>query len=852
MPLHADTVSQVTRWLGKGLDVQLTGRNGAGKSTVVDLLHKDHLGVRRATALIRGLAGAEETPLAAVLVDPTWHVTAPGHAGLAQLTQRLAELFEGQSGTLLIDDAHLLDRLSMSAIDYASKAFPQMRIVTSLPFSHVAHEDAVRHRSSVVVEMTPLGVRDITTLVEQRSGAIASPSVAARIAALSGGSPRVAVGLIAAAAPDVAQGSGERWATTVELDALDVSPFVDDWCGGIPTALRSALTVLAWCGPIPLERAASLVGSAELRSLVASRLVAVRSTGRSDVVVVTPPALARALVHAQEKVGVEFVDGGRVFPSPAPIDGQTDAARSDTRGRTSPSWWQESPSGTSTADAMVVAISSLTERFRVHTALLWDAWRATPTVGAALELLRPLLTTETDDDALAEVFAGTAISADDSPDALAELSLLRGQWESWRGDSTAALGEDVGASAESEPPATITGIVDRLRAGQSVVEVWRAAAEVPAPDPTTANGVMFLTGAGLVEAGRPQRVLDMWADDPVDPDAPFGDNILSVWGEALLLCNRTAEAEDVFAARLAAAQDDLDPLAARLACRGLGTAMFFDGRLPEAWRALGVAMRLGRGGVLTVGYDERILGLASIIRARAGDLALAAGLLEELEQLPSTGTRLIDIMLPWTRAELAVATDESAPETTHACDELWEAGERLEAAGLMTAGLLCAALMPVPLSASRLASLRERAAAVEVPLVDRFLTLHGVIDSGTADDVLRAVGGFRPGGPLVRAALRAAAERGADVEPGSLRERLGDAIVDHLEAAGGLTRNPNESLSAREMEVLTRARQGWTNAEIAEDLFVSVRTVESHMLRGLRKLGFTSRRQLDQWQPLLR
>lgn len=350
MALHADTVSQVTRWLGKGLDVQLTGRSGAGKSAVVDLLHKDHVGLRRATALIRGLAGAEDAPLAALLVDPTWAVTAPGHAGFAQLTQRLGELFGGQSGTLFVDDAHLLDRLSMSAIDYASKEFPEMRIVSALPFTHVAHDDAVRHRSSVVVEMAPLGVRDIAALVEQRSGATAGPSVAARIAALSGGNPRIAVGLIAAAAPDVAPDSGERWATTVELDALDASPFVDDWCGGLPAPLRSALTVLAWCGPIPLERAASLVGSTELRSLVTLRLVAVRSTGRSDVVVVTPPALARALVHAQEKVGVEFVDGGRVFPSPTSTIGQSETARSDTSGRTPRSWWQETPSGGSTAD----------------------------------------------------------------------------------------------------------------------------------------------------------------------------------------------------------------------------------------------------------------------------------------------------------------------------------------------------------------------------------------------------------------------------------------------------------------------------------------------------------------------
>ncbi|RZI80063.1 MAG: LuxR family transcriptional regulator, partial [Microbacterium sp.] len=135
--------------------------------------------------------------------------------------------------------------------------------------------------------------------------------------------------------------------------------------------------------------------------------------------------------------------------------------------------------------------------------------------------------------------------------------------------------------------------------------------------------------------------------------------------------------------------------------------------------------------------------------------------------------------------------------------------------------------------------------------VHRYVALHRAIAGGSADDILEAVGRFRPGGPLVRAALRVATERGADVEPGPLKERLGADVFAHLDRAGGLSRTASEALSAREVEVLTRARQGLTNAEIAEELFVSVRTVESHMLRGLRKLGFTSRRQLDQWQPLL-
>src|SRR5262245_415033 len=51
-------------------------------------------------------------------------------------------------------------------------------------------------------------------------------------------------------------------------------------------------------------------------------------------------------------------------------------------------------------------------------------------------------------------------------------------------------------------------------------------------------------------------------------------------------------------------------------------------------------------------------------------------------------------------------------------------------------------------------------------------------------------------------------------------------------------------LTAREAEVLALVQRRLTNAEIADQLFVSVRTVETHVSALLRKLGATNRRAL--------
>ncbi|WP_418287548.1 helix-turn-helix domain-containing protein [Lentzea guizhouensis] len=62
----------------------------------------------------------------------------------------------------------------------------------------------------------------------------------------------------------------------------------------------------------------------------------------------------------------------------------------------------------------------------------------------------------------------------------------------------------------------------------------------------------------------------------------------------------------------------------------------------------------------------------------------------------------------------------------------------------------------------------------------------------------------------------------------------------HAEAGAG----PADALSGRERRVAERAAAGASNREIAEELFVTVRTVESHLSNVYRKLGVELRTDL--------
>jgi len=73
-----------------------------------------------------------------------------------------------------------------------------------------------------------------------------------------------------------------------------------------------------------------------------------------------------------------------------------------------------------------------------------------------------------------------------------------------------------------------------------------------------------------------------------------------------------------------------------------------------------------------------------------------------------------------------------------------------------------------------------------------------------------------------------------------LNPSLGARLVATPETPAG----PPDDLSEREVEVLRLIALGHTNAEIGEQLFLSVRTVETHRAHVQQKLGRTTRAEL--------
>jgi DNA-binding NarL/FixJ family response regulator len=82
--------------------------------------------------------------------------------------------------------------------------------------------------------------------------------------------------------------------------------------------------------------------------------------------------------------------------------------------------------------------------------------------------------------------------------------------------------------------------------------------------------------------------------------------------------------------------------------------------------------------------------------------------------------------------------------------------------------------------------------------------------------------------------------------------RLAGFVLDAFAAAGAGDSRPSfdpelDQLTAREREVLRLIARGYTYKEIARELTISIKTVESHVSSVLRKLQLSTRHQLTRW-----
>jgi DNA-binding NarL/FixJ family response regulator len=122
---------------------------------------------------------------------------------------------------------------------------------------------------------------------------------------------------------------------------------------------------------------------------------------------------------------------------------------------------------------------------------------------------------------------------------------------------------------------------------------------------------------------------------------------------------------------------------------------------------------------------------------------------------------------------------------------------------------------------------------------DAAVDVIGVIRAGARGYVTKTITG-----PELVAAIGRVADGDAVFSP-----RLAGFVLDAFAGAAEVPSVDPEldRLSAREREVMRLIARGYAYKEVARELFISVKTVETHVSSVLRKLQLSSRHELTAW-----
>ncbi|WP_214408946.1 response regulator [Sphaerisporangium fuscum] len=114
----------------------------------------------------------------------------------------------------------------------------------------------------------------------------------------------------------------------------------------------------------------------------------------------------------------------------------------------------------------------------------------------------------------------------------------------------------------------------------------------------------------------------------------------------------------------------------------------------------------------------------------------------------------------------------------------------------------------------------------------------GVIRGGARGYVTKTISGRELTDAIVRVS-----EGDAVFSP-----RLAGFVLDAFASTEAPSIDPElDSLTSREREVLRLIARGYAYKEIAKELFISVKTVETHVSSVLRKLQLSNRHELSRW-----
>ncbi len=768
-------------------------------------------------------------------------------------TERLRERAAGRAVCLGVDDADLLDAASATLVLHLVTAASVFVIATVHPGAVApdAIDSLWRDAGALRIELAPLSDEAIESLVQRALGGPVEQSVLRRAADSSAGSPLFARELVLGAIEEgrltVDRG---MWRLHRRAISPSLATIVTRRMGSLSDGQRAALELLALGEPLRLGEAEELTGLGVLEALEQRGMIAIEAGREEPVVRLAQPLYgdvlrgelpvlrARALqLQLAETVGAR---------SPLTADDALRIAR-----------WRlaagvEVP-GELLLDAAGAAVG--TGDFPLAARLGRTAADAGFGLPAAIVLARALSGAGRDEEA-EEVLAGVERDAPGAPEALAYLAqrihilywglnrvlqareLLaeaehwspEADWthelDSWRlvlsgfavdPEDHVHADDEEHAGAGGQPPSEseMTAIFRAMAVGH-VVEAHARAVAIRPRAPLAGNLDRYALGLMVLielEAGQDWPDLTRYVEEVLRDGVRGGDHQAAGLAAFALAVLATAQGRYRDAERWVgeadghfAVQDAFGTAFSLLALRvGIASLTGDPGQARELLAELHAHLGDGEPMPTQVGYLARAEGWA----ARA--LSPAAGAKAFLQAAAATEQPLLSARLLYEGLRSGASPSTVAPA-------LRERAER------------CDARLAAAYAGHADALARHDGRALEA-VAEQFTAIGAVAYAveAAADAARVSVADGR-----MDSARRAAARARELHAPG---QGTDPPVIDGLDASAA-------ELTPREAQIAALAARGRTNQQIADELFLSVRTVETYVYRAMQKRGAQHRREL--------
>jgi DNA-binding CsgD family transcriptional regulator len=375
--------------------------------------------------------------------------------------------------------------------------------------------------------------------------------------------------------------------------------------------------------------------------------------------------------------------------------------------------------------------------------------------------------------------------------------------------------------------------------------------EPPSGFPNLAHGLL---GHSLYRVGRLDDAIHLLARSTERGATPEASESWEQWGvftvriEALVYSGRLGEAEELLTGAYKVLVDQPEAEARGYVTGWLALVYLEQGRVQSAVRRATESYTLFRQVGRTVqAHWPYIAAAQALALAGRADRAAEALAAHDALGLPTIVINETDLLQA--RAWTAAAAGDLAA-ARHQLEEAADFGEKIgDIIGATTALHGLARLGRASQVAPRLAALANEVDGDLVPARVAHADALAARDSEALDKVSTDFESF--GAILYAAEAQADAavllRRAGRARGGAAAEQKALRLLDRCEGAATpsvRTITARARLTAGEFDTAVKAAAGRSNKQIAADMFLSVRTVESHLHHVYEKLGISSRREL--------